>query len=324
MAGAPVHTLKCSVSLEKICLKKVLQVRENRLKIQVQQIKDDINSSQKVAEDKNQQYEELRKALVKSDLELQNAKTKFDTFNRERSTLISQIDEESKNYGEMFGVILRAHVEDKITVVESIKLQCGMNDSFIRCLDAKKKFKLYLKEKDEQIANLQGTLDNMSTENVILQTQVENVARVKKRFQHQSEKSQNSIRQVEQNMREIQEKIQNLSKVDVRGASHSSQEKIQIDSNDAHPILHKCNFAGCGQSFEKKKSRDSHQKRHYNDFVCEFCSQSFNQKDSLMKHMRCHTGHKPFSCPICDRKFTQKYNMKLHCKKVHQTESNTK
>ncbi|KAJ8949252.1 hypothetical protein NQ318_022765 [Aromia moschata] len=49
--------------------------------------------------------------------------------------------------------------------------------------------------------------------------------------------------------------------------------------------------------------------------VCAFCMRRFWSAEDLRRHMRTHTGERPFSCDICRRRFTLKHSMLRHRKK---------
>lgn len=49
--------------------------------------------------------------------------------------------------------------------------------------------------------------------------------------------------------------------------------------------------------------------------ICLFCSHKFWSAEDLRRHVRTHTGERPFSCDICSRRFTLKHSMLRHKKK---------
>jgi uncharacterized Zn-finger protein len=49
--------------------------------------------------------------------------------------------------------------------------------------------------------------------------------------------------------------------------------------------------------------------------VCLFCMRKFWSAEDLRRHVRTHTGERPYSCDICQRKFTLKHSMLRHRKK---------
>ncbi|CAL1272653.1 unnamed protein product [Larinioides sclopetarius] len=49
-------------------------------------------------------------------------------------------------------------------------------------------------------------------------------------------------------------------------------------------------------------------RRHF----CKSCSYSTYVKSNLNRHMRTHTGERPFVCKICGKTFTHSHHFKRH------------
>jgi uncharacterized Zn-finger protein len=49
--------------------------------------------------------------------------------------------------------------------------------------------------------------------------------------------------------------------------------------------------------------------------ICLFCARKFWSAEDLRRHVRTHTGERPYSCDICARRFTLKHSMLRHKKK---------
>lgn len=79
---------------------------------------------------------------------------------------------------------------------------------------------------------------------------------------------------------------------------------------------------------DEEKQADSNGRGKYPDYanrkvICAFCMRRFWSTEDLRRHMRTHSGERPFQCDICMRKFTLKHSMLRHQKKhAHNTHPN--
>ncbi|GFO25782.1 early growth response [Plakobranchus ocellatus] len=85
-----------------------------------------------------------------------------------------------------------------------------------------------------------------------------------------------------------------------------------------HERPYPCPVENCGRRFSRSDELARHIRIHTGQkpFQCPICCRSFSRSDHLTTHKRTHTGEKPFSCDVCGRKFARSDEKKRHAK-VH-------
>ncbi|KAG8451612.1 hypothetical protein GDO86_003707 [Hymenochirus boettgeri] len=100
------------------------------------------------------------------------------------------------------------------------------------------------------------------------------------------------------------ESPQHTEPIDNRAAPHISKAE---ELYKAMPTI-LGSMSGWGDADELSSGR----------FKCPFCTHTVKRKADLKRHLRCHTGERPYPCEACGKRFTRLEHLRNHFQTIHE------
>eukprot|EP00062_Callorhinchus_milii_P003130 gi/632940824/ref/XP_007885524.1/ PREDICTED: zinc finger protein 121-like [Callorhinchus milii] len=94
----------------------------------------------------------------------------------------------------------------------------------------------------------------------------------------------------------------------------------EIKTYDDNSFMWECSV--CGKSFSQSSSLNKHMRVHSGErpYKCVYCNKAFTASSILRTHIRQHSGEKPFKCRHCGKAFASHAAHDSHVRRTHAKE----
>ncbi|KAK3798795.1 hypothetical protein RRG08_040626 [Elysia crispata] len=114
-----------------------------------------------------------------------------------------------------------------------------------------------------------------------------------------------------------QAQVEALAKTTVSGCNNVKPSDARDRSN--HGTRRKasngsfiCGHEGCGEEFASFQALERHSVDSHGRYLCEHCSKTFTARPNRDRHVRYHTGERPYKCDLCPMAFFRGDDLKYH------------
>ncbi|XP_064645315.1 zinc finger protein 208-like isoform X2 [Lineus longissimus] len=73
----------------------------------------------------------------------------------------------------------------------------------------------------------------------------------------------------------------------------------------------------CTAVFQRKSDLTDHIQKKHRLHVCDYCGKKFGMLNKLQRHLRRHTGERPYKCEHCAKCFSRSDNLQTHVMRMH-------